>query len=103
MDAGLRKDVRAQMDDLGLRCYSTHNGFESFSAGENMSHAIELNQILGVRYIVLASAPGSARGMDGWKKLCEDLTAATSNCSLTGCVRAITVSNHRQSRWHGIA
>src|ERR1039457_4611113 len=23
------KDVRAQMDDLGLRCYSTHNGFES--------------------------------------------------------------------------
>jgi sugar phosphate isomerase/epimerase len=71
------KDVRAQMDDLGLRCYSTHNGFESFSAGENMAHAIELNQILGVRYIVLASAPGSARGMDGWKKLCEELTAAT--------------------------
>src|SRR2546427_2772911 len=22
------KDVRAQMDDLGLRCYSTHNGFD---------------------------------------------------------------------------
>src|SRR6516162_1273633 len=26
------KDVRAQMDDLGLRCYSTHNGFDSFNA-----------------------------------------------------------------------
>src|SRR6185295_14049344 len=65
------KDVRAQMDDLGLRCYSTHNGFESFGSGEGMAHAIELNQILGVRYIVLASAPASARGVDGWKSLCE--------------------------------
>src|SRR4051812_9817936 len=24
---GYAKDVRSQMDDLGLRCYSTHNGF----------------------------------------------------------------------------
>ena len=52
------KEVRAQMDDLGLRCYSTHNGFESFSVGDNLAHAIELNQILGTRYLVLASAPG---------------------------------------------
>jgi sugar phosphate isomerase/epimerase len=69
------KDVRAQMDDLGLRCYSTHNGFESFTPGENMAHAIELNQILGTRYIVLASASGR-NGLDGWKKLCEELTTA---------------------------
>src|SRR5437867_8937640 len=41
------KDVRTQMDDLGLRCLSTHNGFESFTPGENFAHAIELNQILG--------------------------------------------------------
>src|SRR5271165_1499096 len=66
------KDVRAQMDDLGLRCYSTHNGFESFTPGENFAHAIELNQILGTRYIVLASAPGRANGLEGWKKLCEE-------------------------------
>jgi len=70
------KDVRAQMDDLGLRCYSTHNGFESFTPGENIAHAIELNQILGTRYVVLASAPGRTSGVDGWKKLCEQLTAA---------------------------
>src|SRR5690242_17925124 len=38
------KDVRAQMDDLGLRCYSTHNGIESFTLGDNFAHAIELNQ-----------------------------------------------------------
>jgi sugar phosphate isomerase/epimerase len=69
------KDVRAQMDDLGLRCYSTHNGLDSFTPGENFAHAIELNQILGSRYIVLASAPGIS-GEDGWKRLCEKLTAA---------------------------
>lgn len=70
------KEVRAQMDDLGLRCYSTHNGFESFGPGENLAHAIELNQILGTRYVVLASAPGSTSGVEGWKKLCGELTAA---------------------------
>jgi|ERR1051326_819916 sugar phosphate isomerase/epimerase len=70
------KDVRTQLDDLGLRCYSTHNGFESFSTSDNLAHAIELNQILGARYIVLASAPGGTNGVDGWKSLCEKLTAA---------------------------
>ena len=70
------KEVRAQLDDLGLRCYSTHNGFESFTPGEKMAHAIELNQILGVRYVVLASAPGGTKGVDGWKNLCERITAA---------------------------
>ena len=70
------KDVRTQMDDLGIRCYSTHNGFESFASADNLAHAIELNQILGTRYIVLASAPGGTKGVDGWKGLCEKLTSA---------------------------
>ncbi len=70
------KEVRAQLDDLGLRCYSTHNGFASFAPGKHMAHAIELNQILGTRYIVLASAPGSTRGVEGWKRLCDHLTTA---------------------------
>jgi sugar phosphate isomerase/epimerase len=70
------KEVRSQMDDLGLRCYSTHNGFESFTPGDKMAHAIELNQILGARYIVLASAPGGTRGVDGWKGFCEKLSTA---------------------------
>lgn len=68
------KEVRAQMDDLGLRCYSTHNGFDSFTPAENLAHTIELNQILGTHYLVLASAPGTTKGVDGWKKLCEELS-----------------------------
>jgi len=70
------KEVRARMDDLGLRCYSTHNGFESFTPADNLAHAIELNQILGTRYLILASAPGGIEGVEGWKGLCEKITAA---------------------------
>jgi sugar phosphate isomerase/epimerase len=90
------KDVRAQMDDLGLRCYSTHNGFESFSSAENMAHAIELNQILGTRYIVLASAPSSAKGVEGWKKLCERLTTAVEELKPHGL--SAGYHNH-QAEW----
>jgi len=70
------KDVRAQMDDLGLRCYSTHNGFDSITPDDNLAHAIELNQILGARYVILASAPGGTSGVDGWKRLCEKFAVA---------------------------
>lgn len=71
------KEVRTRMDDLGLRCYSTHNHIESFTPGETMNKAIELNQILGTRYIVMASSPGWAKGVEGWKRLCGQLSQAT--------------------------
>jgi sugar phosphate isomerase/epimerase len=90
------KDVRAQMDDLGLRCYSTHNGFESFTPGENAAHAIELNQILGTRYIVLASAPGGTKGVEGWKNLCAQLTDATQQLKPHGL--SAGYHNH-QAEW----
>jgi sugar phosphate isomerase/epimerase len=90
------KDVRSQMDDLGLRCYSTHNGFESFTPGEKMAHAIELNQILGTHFIVLASAPGQTKGVDGWKGLCEQLSSATEELKSHG-LRA-GYHNH-QAEW----
>src|SRR3954469_16117648 len=51
------KEVRAQLDDLGLRCFSTHNNLVSLAPGETMERAIELNQILGSHIIVLASPP----------------------------------------------
>jgi len=89
------KDVRAQMDDLGLRCYSTHNGFDSFKPGENLAHAIELNQILGTRYIVLASAPGNS-GVDGWKGLCEKLSTAVEQLKPHGL--SAGYHNH-QAEW----
>jgi sugar phosphate isomerase/epimerase len=70
------KEIRAQMDDLGLHCYSTHNGFESITPGEKLSHGIELNQILGTRYLILASAPAGSNNVDSWKRVCEKLSTA---------------------------
>ena len=46
------KGVRAQLDELGLRCLSTHNGFDSLTPGPTMAHAVELNHILGTQSIV---------------------------------------------------
>ena len=65
------KDVRKKLDDLGLRCNSTHNGPVSFSA-DGVGKALELNGILGSKYIVMASA-GKVEGADGWKKVADTL------------------------------
>src|ERR1017187_4492572 len=70
------KEVRTLMDDLGLRCYSTHNSFESFTPGGTMDKAVELNQILGTRFVILASEPGGTKGLEGWKRLCAQFTTA---------------------------
>ena len=55
------KDVKKLMDDVGIRCLSTHNSDRAFTA-ENLPHAIEINQIIGSEFIVMASAvkPGSS-------------------------------------------
>jgi sugar phosphate isomerase/epimerase len=90
------KDVRSQMNDLGLRCNSTHNGFESFASVENLAHAMELNQILGTRYVILASAPGDTQGLEGWKKLCEQLTSAVEQLKAHGL--SAGYHNH-QAEW----
>ena len=63
------KEVRREMDDLGIRCYSTHNDTVSFTP-EGIGKAMELNHILGTHYIVLAS-PGPVGTMDGWKRVAD--------------------------------
>ena len=57
------KDVRKVLDDSGLKCHSTHNNGPSFT-DDGLKKAIELNQIIGSKYIVMASA-GSVTGLDG--------------------------------------
>ncbi len=63
------KQVRSLMDNLKIRCYSTHNSHEVFT-GDGLSKAIELNKILGAKYIVMAS-PGQAKTLDDWKHVAE--------------------------------
>lgn len=68
------KQVRKLLDDTGMRCMSTHNGAKTFNGGD-LAHAIELNQILGTRFMVLASA-GRIQTLDGWKGVADTLNKA---------------------------
>ena len=72
------KQVRTRLDDLGLRCYSTHNPFASFTPGDTMGKAIEINQILGARHVILASPPADAKGLEDWKRVSGQLAAAVN-------------------------
>ena len=77
------KDVRKQLDGVGLRCYSTHNGMASFKP-EGLDKAIELNKILGCRYIVLAHPGSNISTLDDWKGLAEMLNKANEKFSSAG-------------------
>lgn len=76
------KEVRKQLDSLGVSCYSTHNELKSFTP-EGIGNAIDLNKILGTRYIVLAH-PGNVGGIDGWKHIAELLNQANEKMSAQG-------------------
>lgn len=69
------KGVRKLLNDLGIRCLSTHNSATVLGA-EGLNKAIELNQILGSKFIVMASA-GRVRGLDGWKTVGDTLSRAS--------------------------
>ena len=76
------KDVRKLLDDLGIRCLSTHNS-DPYFTDEKLPHAIELNQILGARFVVMASA-GRVKGLDGWKVVAENLNRAAGKMKPLG-------------------
>ena len=68
------KEVKKLLDDLKIRCFSTHNGPNSFT-GDTAKKAVELNTILGSKYIVMASAGKVEPTLDGWKGVAEKLTS----------------------------
>ncbi|MEQ1883736.1 MAG: sugar phosphate isomerase/epimerase [Bryobacteraceae bacterium] len=76
------KDVRKSMGDLGLQCTSTHNLMDAYQP-EGMGKAIELNQILGSRYLVNARRPAFPN-IEGWKGLAETLNKANEKIRAAG-------------------
>jgi sugar phosphate isomerase/epimerase len=68
------RDVRKLLDEVNLKCLSTHNGRNALEP-EGLKKAIELNQILGSKTIVMASA-GRTQTEDDWKKVAEVLSSA---------------------------
>jgi sugar phosphate isomerase/epimerase len=74
--------MRKLLDDLGVRCYSTHNDEKFFSA-ENINRARDMNLVLGSKYMVMAySEPKS--GLDGWKAIADELNAAAEKLEPSG-------------------
>ena len=69
------KEVRKLLDELKIKCLSTHNSANVFTP-ENLPKAIELNQIIGSKTLVMASAGRVEGGLDGWKGVAAKLTAA---------------------------
>jgi sugar phosphate isomerase/epimerase len=91
------KDVRKLLDDLGIQCRSTHNGTPSFTP-DGLKKAIELNQTIGSKYIIMAS-PGRVTGLDGWKAVADKLTAAAEQLRPIGL--ATGYHNH-QPEWRDV-
>jgi sugar phosphate isomerase/epimerase len=76
------KEVRKLLDDLNIRCLSTHNEARHFEP-EALRHALELNEILGSKYIVMASA-GRIETLDGWRTVAETLNRAADELRASG-------------------
>jgi sugar phosphate isomerase/epimerase len=91
------KETRKLLDDLGIRCPSTHNGANALSAA-GIQKAIDLNQILGSRMIVVASA-GKIVGADGWRQFGERMTEGSEKLRPLGMVAGF--HNH-QAEWREV-
>jgi sugar phosphate isomerase/epimerase len=91
------KDVRKLLDDLGIECRSTHNNAPSFTA-DGLKKATELNQIIGSKYIIMAS-PGRVSGLDDWQRVAGELTQTADRLRPLGL--ATGYHNH-QAEWRPV-
>jgi sugar phosphate isomerase/epimerase len=76
------KEMKKVLDDLGIRCFSTHND-AAYLKKENVQNAIDLNLILGSKYVVMASSQPKP-GLDGWKEIAEALNFAADRLKSSG-------------------
>ena len=77
------KEVRKLLDGVGLKCSSTHNGGESFH-GDGIQKALDLNSILGSKYIVMAHPGKEITTADGWKEVAETLNTTGDKIKSAG-------------------
>ncbi len=76
------KQMRKFLDDLGIRCFSTHND-SSFLGPEKIGRARDMNLILGSKYVVMASAKPKP-GPDGWRAVADSLNVAADELEASG-------------------
>lgn len=68
------KEMRKLLDELKIRCFSTHNDSDCFT-GDKLQHARQLNLILGSKYMVMASSSDEP-GLDRWREVANTLNSA---------------------------
>jgi sugar phosphate isomerase/epimerase len=88
------KQMRKLLDDLGIRCYSTHNDEKYFSA-ENINRARDMNLMLGCKYMVMAYTEPKS-GLAGWKAIADELNATAEKLEPSGL--KVGYHNH-QAEW----
>jgi sugar phosphate isomerase/epimerase len=76
------KETRKLLDDVGMRCYSTHNNADYLDP-KSINRARDLNLILGSKYVVLAWSDPKT-GVDGWKAIADKLNAAAETLEPSG-------------------
>jgi len=76
------KEMRKLLDDLGMRCFSTHNEYEYLSLG-NIGRARDKNLILGSKYAVMASSKPKPT-VEGWKSVADALNYAAEQLEPSG-------------------
>jgi sugar phosphate isomerase/epimerase len=76
------RQMRKLLDELGIRCFSTHNDSSNLSA-EKIGRARDLNLILGSKYVVMASSDPKP-GLDGWKSVADALNFAADQLRPSG-------------------
>jgi sugar phosphate isomerase/epimerase len=76
------RQMRTLLDDLGIRCLSTHND-ESYLSAQNLLRTRDLNLILGSKYVVQASTDPKTT-LDQWKVVADNLNAAADQLERSG-------------------
>jgi sugar phosphate isomerase/epimerase len=76
------RQMRKLLDDLGIRCFSTHNDSSSLSK-EKIGRARDMNVILGSKYVVMAWSDPKP-GLDGWKAIADSLNFAADQLESSG-------------------
>jgi sugar phosphate isomerase/epimerase len=76
------KQTKKLLDDLGIRCYSTHND-SSYMNAENISKARDMNLVLGSKYVVMSSSKPKP-GLEGWKEIADSLNFAADKLESSG-------------------
>ena len=76
------KQMRKVLDELGIRCLSTHNN-EAYLSAQNLSRTRDWNLILGSQYIVQSSTDPKT-SLDQWKPVADRLNSVAEKLEPAG-------------------